>query len=162
MAEIQPSSTLPNTQANALYDPTWLFKDAAAVFLDYKSPSIADKTAKCYKEYLRGLNAHFGELHLQDITIHAMLSYRSKRQSSAGAGLINHEINALAQILTLAGQWKRIAPYYKAMRVKSTGPGRAITRDEAMHLFKVASTRRKWKVAYLGSLVSANTACGPG
>jgi integrase len=59
-------------------------------------------------------------------------------------------------------QWKRIAPYYKAMRVKSTGPGRAITRDEAMHLFKVASTRRKWKVAYLGSLIAANTACGPG
>jgi|HubBroStandDraft_4_1064222.scaffolds.fasta_scaffold112124_1 integrase len=111
---------------------------------------------------MRGLNAHFGELQLQDITIHAILSYRSKRQSSAGAGLINHEINALAQILTLAGQWKRIAPYYKQMKVKSTGPGRAITRDEAMHLFKVVSSRTKWKVAYLGSLVAANTACGPG
>ena len=162
MAEIEPTSTFCDAQADALYDPTWLFKDAAAVFLEYKGPSIAEKTASLYKQYLRGLNAHFGELRLQDITIHVILSYRSKRQSRAGAGLINHEINAVAQILALAGQWKRIAPYYKQMKVKSTGPGRAITREEATHLFKVASSRPKWKVAYLASLIGANTACGPG
>jgi hypothetical protein len=122
---------------------------------------ISPKTARCYKEYSRHLKAFFGPLKLSDIHIGNLVAYRSSRVT-AGPGLINHELNCLSQILDSAGLWAPIAKFYKPLRVPKRGPGQALLQEEALWLLEVASYKKKWKIAYLASMVSVNTTCGPG
>jgi integrase len=128
---------------------------------EQKQQEISPKTARCYREYSRHLLAFFGPLRLDDIHIGNLVAYRSSRVT-AGPGLINHEINCLSQILDVAGLWAPIAKFYKPLRIPKHGPGQALLQEEALWLLEVASYRRKWKVAYLGSMLSVNTTCGPG
>jgi len=100
-------------------------------------------------------------MQLRNIRIGNIFAYRASRVT-AGPGLINHEISALGQILDKAGLWAAIEKFYKPLRVRKTGPGQALLEEEALWLLEVASTKKRWQVAYLGSMVSANTACGPG
>jgi integrase len=126
-----------------------------------KEQEIGPKTAKCYSEYRKPLLAFFGGMKLEEIDIAGIVSYRSSR-TTAGPGLINHEINCLSQILDTAGLWAPIAKFYKPLRVPKRGPGQALLQEEALWLLEVASYKKKWKIAYLASMVSVNTTCGPG
>ncbi len=129
--------------------------------MEQKEQGIGPKTRKCYKEYSRALSSFFGDIKLADIHIGNIIAYRAQRVS-AGPSLINHEINALKQVLDSAGLWAPIARFYKPLTVPTRGPGQALLQEEALWLLEVASYKKKWKVAYLGSLLSVNTTCGPG
>lgn len=131
------------------------------VWWEKKRQEIGPKTANCYREYKKPLLAFFGAMKLGEIQIADIVSYRSGRVT-AGPGLINHEINCLSQILDMAGLWVSIAKFYKPLRVPRCGPGQALLEQEALWLLEVASTRKRWEIAYFGSMLSANTACGHG
>lgn len=47
------------------------------------------------------------------------------------------------------------------MKLPRPKVGRALTESEEDLLFRMASSRPKWKVAYLCSLLTVNTTCGP-
>jgi hypothetical protein len=127
---------------------------------EQKPQEVSPKTTKCYKEYARHFVPFFGAKKLGDIHIGALISYRSSR-STAGPEPINHEIDCLSQILDSAGLWAPIAKFYKPLRIPNCGPGQALLQQEALWLLEVASYKKKWKVAYLGSMLSVNTTCGP-
>lgn len=137
------------------------FSQVWPIFLEEKKQEVGPKTIKGYKEYHRQLIPFFGPLLLRDIHIGHIVAYRASRVT-AGPGLINHEVNAVSQILTKAGLWAAIAKFYKPLRVPKTGPGQALLAEEALWLLEVASTRKRWTVAYLASMISANSALGPG
>lgn len=126
-----------------------------------KQQQLAPKTVDCYKDYKKPLMGFFGSLKLGDIHIGNIIAYRSSRVT-AGPSLINHEVNCLSQIMDRAGLWAPIAKFYKPLRVPRHGPGQALLQEEALWLLEVASYKKKWKVAYLGSMLSVNTTCGPG
>jgi integrase len=128
---------------------------------EQKQQQISAKTQRCYREYSRPLLAFFGAMKLEDIHLEDIVSYRTSRVT-AGPGLINHEVNCLSQILASAGLWAPIAKFYKPLRIPNRGPGQALVQEEALWLLEVASYKKKWKVAYLGSMLSVNTTCGPG
>jgi len=131
------------------------------IWWERKQQQISAKTQRCYREYSRSLLSFFGAMKLEDIYLENIVSYRTSRVS-AGPGLINHEVNCLSQILDSAGLWAPIAKFYKPLRIPNRGPGQALIQEEALWLLEVASYKKKWKVAYLGSMLSVNTTCGPG
>jgi integrase len=101
-------------------------------------------------------------LRLSDISIELLVEYRTERLVTAGAGLTNHEINALGQVLDKAGLWVPIKRHYKQLPVRKHGSiGQRIGQEELVHLFACAQKNPRWRLAYLCSLVCASTTCGP-
>lgn len=140
------------------------FSTVWPLWIEQKQQEISPKTLQCWREYYRALHPFFGQMLLKDIHIGNLVAYRAQRLTTAGPSLINHEINALAQILTRAGLWAEIEKFYKPLRIPKTGPGQALLEQEALWLLEVASTGgpyNRWKIAYFAALVSANTTCGP-
>lgn len=137
------------------------FSQVWPIFLEEKKQEVGPRTYQSYIHFYRALGPFFGDLRLKEIHIGNIVAYRATRVT-AGPGLINHEINAVSQLLNKSGLWADIAKFYKPLRVPQTGPGQALLEEEALCLLEVASRKKQWQIAYLGSMVSANTACGPG
>lgn len=129
---------------------------------EQKRQYLSDKTRDCYKDYYRALASFFGMLKLDEIHIGNIIEYRAYRLPTAGAGLINHEVNALAQVLDMAGLWAPIKRHYKQLPVRKRGSiGQRIGQEELIHLFACAQRNPRWRLAYLCSMVCAATTCGP-
>jgi hypothetical protein len=96
---------------------------------EQKQQEISSTTAKCYREYNKPLLAFLGGTKLSDISIEQIVAYRSGRPA-AGPGLMNHEINCLAQILGSVGLWEPIAKLYQQLKVPKSGPGIALLPEE--------------------------------
>jgi len=146
------------------------FLAAAEAWQQVKNQEVSAGTARHYEACLRPLRAFFGEMSLRDIHIGHITAYRKQRMEprvvedrvySVGPSHINQEISALSQILDRAGLWAPIARTYKPMRKPRGGPGQRIDLEELRYLFQVAQKKPRWRVAYLVSLISANTAAGP-
>jgi integrase len=147
------------------------FCDAGPFWLKEKSLAIAEHSVRDYQDYLKGLLQFFGELPLNEIHIGHIQEYQKWRQQpralrgrvrSAGPSMINHEVNMLAQILDRAGLWFEIKRFYKPLRLPKSKVGRALDDEEARRLLMVAGSNPRWKVAFWGSLITANTTAGPG
>jgi integrase len=127
-----------------------------------KQQYISQTTQQCYRDYYRALAPFFGMLRLSDISIELLVEYRTERLVTAGAGLVNHEINALGQVLDKAGLWVPIKRHYKQLPVRKRGSiGQRIGQEELVHLFTCAQSNPRWRLAYLCSMVCASTTCGP-
>jgi integrase len=156
------------------------FSMAAPLWLSWHRQDISDRTAGNYEYYFRSLNRFFGELPLRDIHNGHITEYqkqrtekveittldgRKKQIGGAGPWVVNHEVNALAQILHHAGLWEELKKFYKPVRHtkrEKYGPGRALTTEEEERLVTVACSKPRWKVAFLCSLIQMNTSAGPG
>lgn len=146
------------------------FPDAAKVWLDSHRRHIAANSTRDYEQCITSLTKFFGDLRLEEIHIGHFEQYQRMRleaaesfatSKTAGPSRINHELNTLSQILTRAALWAPIAPYYKPLRLPRPKAGRVLTEDQEKHLFAIARTKSKWRVAYYCSLLTVNTTCGP-
>lgn len=152
------------------------FSMASALWLSEHKLYISERTVKDYEFYFRALNRFFGDLALREIHIGHIQEYQKqrsekvyiqtldgKRKKIAGAGpsVVNHEINALSQVLERAGLWTEINRFYRPLKLPKTTVGRVLTPEEEERLWMVASTSKRWKVAYWCSLLTANTTAGP-
>jgi len=145
-----------------------LFGEAAATWLDAHRRSIGVASIAEYEKNIKRLGSFFSELTLSEIHIGHLETYQKMRlegdgfSKKAGPSRINHELNTLSQILVRAALWAPLAPYYKPLKMPRPKAGRALSFEEETTLFSVAMSRPRWKVAYLCSLVTANTTAGPG
>jgi len=144
-----------------------IFWDAAKLWIVSHGRHIGAGTLRDYWNCIRALEKFFGQLRLSEIHIGHFEQYQQLRSegsgglTGAGPSRINHDLNTLSQILARAGLWAPIAPYYQPMKLPRPKVGRALTESEEDLLFRMASSRPKWKVAYLCSLLTVNTTCGP-
>lgn len=159
--------------ALAMHATTWnelAFSIAAKEWLKLRKGKIAQGTFAGYEQYIKKLNCFFGELLLKEINIGHFLEYQEWRQldhpehkmRATGASYINHELNTVSQILHHAGLWAAIADHYEPLPLPKKKIGVALEQSDMETLFKVAQTKKRWKVAYLCSLLTANTTAGPG
>ncbi|HXE90732.1 MAG TPA: tyrosine-type recombinase/integrase [Terriglobales bacterium] len=134
---------------------------------------LSDGSRQDYLRHFKRLFPFFGELRLDEIRIDHIQEYRQRRLAEItkrkghhperpGASRINHELNTVQQVLALAGCWKEMEPWYKPLPLPESSPGRALTREEFERLFRMASTNKRWRVAYVAALLTANTTAGPG
>jgi hypothetical protein len=73
------------------------------------------KTLECNTNYLRALLRFFGDIPLQEIQPRSILAYQTARSKQVGASAVNHEVNALSQILKKCGLWGPIRDYYSPL-----------------------------------------------
>lgn len=156
------------------------FFDAAHIWLASHSRRISSRSKRDYENCIKQLKYFFSALRLSDIHIGHFEQYQAMRaegsgsfarvnpennvleEHPAGPSRINHELNTLSQVLARANLWAPILPYYQPLKLPRPRVGCAMTEEEEKTLFAVASSKPRWKVAYLCSLVTANTTAGPG
>lgn len=144
------------------------FREASAIWFDNHSRRIGVGTIRHYRDCIRALMVFFAELPLEQIHIGHFEQYQEMRLAGTGglgkAGPVrsNHELNALSQMLRRAGLWHAISDHYRPLPLPKAKIGVALESDEQDYLFEISSTRPKWRVAYLASLVTVNTTAGPG
>jgi integrase len=138
------------------------FPQAAQVWLQSRTGQIGARTIRDYAGWIRILNKFFADLPLADIHIGHIQSYQQERSKKAGPICINHELNTLSQILARAGLWAPIAQHYRPLKIPKATIGRALEASEEERLWRLAASRPRWRLAYLCSLITANTTAGPG
>ena len=144
------------------------FMEASRVWLDTHKRTIGPASLSEYEKNLKRLEVFFGSLTLAEIHIGHLEQYQKLRSEGvgwkrkAGPSRVNHELNTLSQILTRAALWAPIAPYYKPLPMPRAKAGRALSETEETVLFQTAMSKPRWQVAYLCSLITANTTAGPG
>ena len=80
----------------------------------------------------------------------------------AGTYLINGELSVLQMIMKECGEWDRIKPFYKPMRVPKRRGGHSISGEEERLLREVAFSRPKWRLAAHCMTVMLSTTMGFG
>jgi Phage integrase, N-terminal SAM-like domain len=73
------------------------------------------KTLECSTNYLRALLRFFEDTPLREIQPRSILAYQTARSKQVGASSVNHEVNALSQILKKCGLWGPIRDYYSPL-----------------------------------------------
>lgn len=132
------------------------------------SAKIGPGTRRHYTNCINRLTTFFGELNLSEIRIGHIEQYQQLRRAgdgglrAAGPSLVNHELNTLSQILARAGLWAPIERHYEPLKLPRPKVGCALSPEDEERLFSVASSNPRWKVAYLCSVLTANTTAGPG
>ncbi|MFZ0860136.1 MAG: site-specific integrase, partial [Candidatus Sulfotelmatobacter sp.] len=90
----------------------------------------------------------------------ALAGYVARRKAEgAGNRTVNIEVGVLRRVLKQFKLWHLVGEDYKPLP-EPKDIGRALTPEQELKLFSVASTRREWTVAFWVSLVAANTTAG--
>lgn len=145
------------------------FGAAAGLWLDSRK-NIDEATRNNYRCYFKALANFFGKLTIAEITIGHIQTYQEQRKRGevpglcrkAGHSVIDHELNALQQVMVRAGEWARLADWYEPLPLPKPTVGCALTEAEEARLLRVASSRRRWLVAYCCTLLTVNTTAGAG
>ena len=150
-----------------------LFDQAWSLWYEDKALHIGVKTQRCYREYRKTLSRFFGQLELGKIHIGHIKAYQKQRLTGwtspgtgkfipgAGPNLINHEVNALKQLMKHAGCWAPIQDHYEQLPVAPSDIGQRPTEEEIVYLFQCAQKQPRWRLAYLAMTVMVQTAAGP-
>lgn len=96
------------------------------------------RTLEAARCYLHSLVAFFGDIPLREISPGSLLAYQTTRAKSAGASYINHELNALSQMLKQAGLWDKIKPYYAPLKEPEWQKPKVFTAEEEQRIFDQA------------------------
>lgn len=156
------------------------FADACCEWLKWRETNRSAGTVANYKSHLVGLNVFFNALTLETIMAGHLRMYQEQRLKNeggqwcrpncptragngacgcepAGPSYINHELNTLAQMLDMAGQWERLRRYYQPLMLPKARPQRVLTPQEKEDLFKAAERDPECLLAYIVAGISSNT-----
>jgi integrase len=163
MADLSKSTP----EAPDLLLPSLTFAEAAPIWYAAHSRHVSAGTRRHYTNCIARLLSFFRETRLDEIRIGQLEHYQKLRTKgegglhAAGPSLVNHEMNTLSQILRRVDLWAPIDPHYKTLKLPRPKVGCALSPEDEERLFRVASSNPRWKVAYLCSVLSANTTAGP-
>jgi site-specific recombinase XerD len=127
----------------------WLARKAE----EFKKP----KTLECYRGHLKPLLLFFGEMRLRQIDAGSLIAYQTKRSTEVGPGLVNHEVNALSQILRLAVCWGPVSDSYKPLKENEWQKPKTLTLKEQQLIFSKAKDNRELQLAEIAFAIMRNT-----
>lgn len=81
------------------------------------------------------------------------------RAEGAGNRTVNIEVGVLRRVLKQFKLWQFVSDGYKPLP-EPKDIGRALSPEQELRLFSVASARQEWSVAFWVSLIAANTTAG--
>jgi integrase len=115
------------------------------------------KTMECSTNYLRALLRFFGDMPLQQIQPRSILAYQTSRSKQVGASAVNHEVNALSQILKKCGLWGPIRDYYSPLPEPAWKAPKVYTREEQRQIFASAKGDPNLELAEIVFTITRNT-----
>lgn len=116
------------------------------------------KTIECCKGYIKALVAFYGsDMRLQDFHPGSLLAYQEQRIRTAGPSSINHELNALSQILKQAGLWDKIKTHYAPLPEPEWKKPEVMTLEEQQRIFAYAAQDPNLLLAELVFTITRNT-----
>jgi integrase len=137
--------------------------DAGMAWLETRKPFIGKRTAKDYAWYIVQLAKQFGDVPLKQLANSDLIrAYQVERMKRVCPSIIRKECSIIIQLLKRVRLWAEVAPFYEPVPLPVRSPGRAMAPDEERRLWEVGKINPKWARAYYLSLLSANTAAGPG
>jgi integrase len=134
--------------------------EAADAYIVRRTPLVAPRTLELEQGAVKHLSRHFATAMLSKLDSDALAGYVARRKAEgAGNRTVNIEVGVLRRVLKQFRLWHLVGEDYKPLP-EPKDIGRALTPEQELTLFSVASTRREWTVAFWVSLVAANTTAG--
>lgn len=115
------------------------------------------KTIECNRGYLKSLIAFFGEMPIGEINPGSLLAYQVERSKTVGPSSVNHELNALSQILRQAGMWGKLKDYYGPLPEPEWQKPKVFTFEEQQRIFDFAKDDPELELADIVFTITRNT-----
>jgi integrase len=115
------------------------------------------KSMECNQGYLNNLNRFFGDIPLKEIHAGSLLAYQNERSKEVGASCINHELNALSQILKQAGLWDALKSHYAPLTEPEWQKPEVLTFEEQQRVFDFAKDDPGLELAQIVFTITRNT-----
>lgn len=137
------------------------FSDAAAAWLEKRTPNLAEGTVETYGVALKHLKGAFGGKLVCDIEAADIRAYQEARtKQEAAAATVNKETICLASILKDCGTWAYIERDVSLLEEGET-PGIALETEEEKALLEAASNigrkQGHWSPIYTVAVLGLNT-----
>lgn len=136
------------------------------------SHSLRERTHESVDEYITALGKFFRNIRMRSINPGMLKAYQAVRKSNAIAvdgkvhrpwskiasnSRINHELNALAQMLRACNQWEKLRPYYFPLPVANWSPREILSEMEEEELFRKVAGYPEAELAYCVAAITNNT-----
>lgn len=128
------------------------------------------KTIECCELQVRKLKLFFGDVPLKQIDAGSFKAYQIARTQGSGCfadekgdpqpvgvSAVNHELNALSQIMRKAGLWKAIADFYAPLKDTEWKPPKTFTTTEEGRIFETSENDPNLELFDIVSRITRNT-----
>jgi integrase len=130
---------------------------AGEIWLESRKLNRSSKTIECNRGYLKHLAKFFGDRRLKDVHVGLLRQYQAERSRVAGPSAINHELNALAQILAMAELWDPIGRQYRVLPEPKWVAPKTFTVEEEQTIFMIGRDDPKLELAQIVFTITRNT-----
>lgn len=164
------TTTSPNARS---ISPAMTLFEACGVWLEGKlSKGRSPKTIECCQGQVRALKRFFGDIPLAGFNDGSFSAYQSIRRAGTGAfadaegaphpvgvSAVNHELNALQQMLRRAGLWAAIGDFYSPLKEEepSTKGPKTFSRKEQEQVFETSGSDPNLELFDIVSRITRNT-----
>ena len=136
------------------------FSEAAEAFLKERPGHVSERSIQFEKERLKPLKEFFGMKPIRKIRGDDIRGYqRARREAGLSNKTINMEIGVLRLLLKRAKTWTLVADDVKLFPKRPRIIPKVLTGEQKAHLFRVASSRPEWMVAYCAAVLAVSTTC---
>jgi integrase len=136
------------------------FGDAAAAFLRERPGHVSDRSLEFEKERLKPLRHFFGDMPIGKIRGEDIRAYqRSRLETGLSNKTINMDVGVLRLLLKRAKTWTLVADDVRLFPKRPRIIPKVLSQEQKAHLFRVASSRPDWMVAYCAAVLAVSTSC---
>ena len=134
--------------------------EASELYLTRRQSEVSASTIRLEADSLKQVKRHLGAALLGNLTPESITPYVQRRKAEGvGNRTVNIEVGVLRRILKQFKLWNAVGEGYKPL-LEPKDIGRALSPEQELRLFSVASSRVEWSVAFWVSLIAANTTAG--
>jgi integrase len=131
--------------------------EAGDIWLSGKTKLSKPKTIESCKGQLKALRNFFGNPRLHEINAGSLVAYQEARIKTVGPSSVNHELNALQQILRHALCWGQISDSYRSLKEPEWQKPTALTHKEQQAIFAEATADPNLRLAEIAFSIMRNT-----
>jgi integrase len=136
------------------------FAEAAEAFLKERPGHVSERSIQFEKERLKPLKEFFGDQRIGKIRGHEIREYqRVRREAGLSSKTINMDVGVLRLLLKRAKTWTLVADDVKLFPKQPRIVAKVLTKEQKAHLFRIASSRPDWMVAYCAAVLAVSTTC---
>lgn len=135
-------------------------EEALAEFVKGRQGRVAERTSQIDTERSKVLVRHIGTTLVRKIDATVIRAYQDARKAEGVSGrTVNLEVTLMRQVLKRARRWSVIADEVSNLPENQNVVGRVLTHEQKLHLFRTASSKPEWDVAYCAGVIAVNTSC---